>query len=372
MLDRVAVVVPSLDPPDHLPAFVRSLAAAGFIPIVVDDGSGPDYAHVFEEIEGIDLAVVLTHESNQGKGRALKAGFEYCLAHLDVDSVVTADSDGQHTVEDILLTATSIAEHSPASIQAVLGVRDFDHDFVPRKSATGNKVTSRVVQVLFGRHFKDTQTGLRGFTIALLPLLLKIRGERFEYEMNMLLRLVHEQVKIKEVPILTVYNDIENSHTHFRPLRDSLRIYGVIFKQFFLFVTSSLAGSAVDLFMFAAIVNFAFNGSHAALAVTIATVGARVSSAIVNFFLNREAVFHDKTSRRRGVVRYVTLAIGLVVASSLGVSLLAPLMGGHVVWSKIIIDCLLFVVSFLVQKRWVFADKAGHKQTQDEPVDIAV
>ena len=377
MLHRVAVIVPSLDPPDTLPGFIKDLVKVGLTPVVVDDGSGPGYAPIFDEIKNVEGAILLSHSSNLGKGRALKTGFEYSLEVLDVDSVVTADSDGQHTVEDILLTARSISEHPAHSSQAVLGVRDFDHHFVPKKSAAGNKITSRVVQVLFGRHFKDTQTGLRGFTSALLPLLLRVRGDRFEYEMNMLLRLVHEQVRIKEIPILTVYNDIENSHTHFRPLVDSLRIYAVIFKQFFLFVSSSLAGSAVDLLMFAVIINLVFNGTHAALAVTVATVAARVSSAVVNFFLNREAVFHDRSSRRRGIIRYASLAVGLVTASALGVSLLAPIMGGHVVWAKIIIDCLLFVVSFLVQKRWVFADKTDRlsdaaPKLDEDPIDVSV
>jgi len=364
LLLSVAVLIPALHPSEGFPTFVAELAESGMNVVVIDDGSGPEFAHIFGLVASIAGATVLTHSHNRGKGRALKTGFQYCLDRTDIDGIVTADSDGQHTRNDIVAVAAALSNAPISRSASVLGVREFDLPSVPRKSAAGNKLTSRVVQILFGRRFKDTQTGLRGFGRSLIPLMLSVRGDRFEYEMNSLLRLVHDQVTILEVPIATVYHDIENSQSHFRPVRDSLRIYAVIFKQFFFFTASSLIGSAADILLFTLLINLLFEGDSAASGVFAATLGARIGSAVLNFVLNRRAVFSDDSSRRRGVLRYATLAVGLVICSTIGVSVLAPLTGGHVVYAKAAIDTVLFVASFLIQKRWVFAAKSPRKSTR--------
>ena len=56
---------------------------------------------------------------------------------------------------------------------------------------------------------KDTQTGLRAFTTNMIPFMLEIEGQRYEYEMNVLLT-ASKAFPILEVPIETVYiNDNE-------------------------------------------------------------------------------------------------------------------------------------------------------------------
>ena len=92
-------------------------------------------------------------------------------------------------------------------------------------------MTSWVFKVLCGMEISDTQTGLRAFPVSLLPLLLSVKGDRFEYETNMLLKFRQCGVKIKEVPIETVYIE-ENATSHFRPipgLPQNLPIYTCVF-----------------------------------------------------------------------------------------------------------------------------------------------
>ena len=136
--------------------------------------------------------VVLHHDVNHGKGVALKTGYRYILDHFpDVSGVITADSDGQHTVKDCLRLAEMLGEGKRA---VYLGSRDFSLDFIPPKSRTGNRITSAVFKILYGQYLPDTQTGLRAFRRAELPFMLEVKGERYEYEMNVLLECARESV----------------------------------------------------------------------------------------------------------------------------------------------------------------------------------
>lgn len=149
-----------------------------------------------------------------------------------------------------------------------------------------------------------------------------------------------------EVPIETIYHGLENSVSHFRPVR----IYGVIIRQFGKFIVTSVLSA------YTAIVDWVFHGSAAASAVVTATVGARIISSLANFAANRNAVFEDSSSPVRAMVRYYTLAAGLMAASAAGTAALAAGNGWRPVVAKVIVDTLLFGVSYLIQKRWVFRD----------------
>lgn len=89
-------------------------------------------------------------------------------------------------------------------------------------------------------------------------------------------------------------------------------------------------------------------------------------SSLANYALNRRAVFEDRSSAKASLVRYYSLAAGLMAASALGTAALAQVLQGHLVWAKVIVDGLLFVVSFLVQKRWVFRDHSLEAHPGDE------
>lgn len=351
------LVIPSLHPGDELPRLVADMQAAGMTEVlVVDDGSGPAYEQIFAAIAVRKGCTVLTHEVNRGKGAALKTAMRHCLERPEVTGIVTADADGQHSAQDIL----AVSEHLDAAAReddrvCVLGVRDFNLPDLPAKSRLGNRLTSGVVKLLLGRDIPDTQTGLRGFSRDLLPELLAVRGTRFEYEMNALMWALGHQVRVDEVPIQTIYHDQDNSQTHFRPVQDSVRIYGQLFAQAAGFVLSSLVGFAVDVLLFALIIDGVFNGASHFTAVAAATVAARIVSALVNFALNRHLVFQSRERASRSLGRYFTLAVGILATSAVLTSFVAWLLQGHVVWAKILVDGSLFLVSYLLQRRWVFA-----------------
>ena len=238
---RAVVLIPAYKPDERLVQLTRELKEEKLDVLLVDDGGQQAFAHIFDECRALG-AEVAVHAVNQGKGRALKTGLNAALnLWPDLSGVVTADADGQHTLRDILRLIEAMREHPNA---LVLGSREFTGD-VPFKSRWGNRITRFVYALASGVHVSDTQTGLRGLPACAIPAMITIDGERYEYEMNVLLKLRDMKLGVFEVPIETIYID-DNSGSHFNPVRDAIRIYAVIFKYLF----SSVTSFAVDYLLY--------------------------------------------------------------------------------------------------------------------------
>ena len=228
---KVTVIVPSLDPDEKLIQVVEGLLADGFDDILlINDGSRADHVWPFEKAAEHPEVTVVTHEVNKGKGRALKTAFAWCIENRpDIDGAVTVDGDNQHKPRDVRRCAEAMIA-DPGKVW--LGVRDFSLDHVPARSRFGNTLTRGIMKMACGVSVTDTQTGLRAVPAKDLPLMLEIPGERYEYETQMLLSLREKGVGIGEVVIETVYID-ENESSHFDPLKDSWKIYKIIFRHMF-------------------------------------------------------------------------------------------------------------------------------------------
>lgn len=224
-LRTIAILIPAWQPTAVLPKLIEALANRGFGSIVVvDDGSGAAYKPIFDQVTAITRVHLLRHATNRGKGRALKTGFAYFLsAGSEGEGVVTADADGQHLPEDIEHVARALLE---TRSQPVFGTRQFEQD-VPRRSRIGNQITRKLFAWLRGVKLADTQTGLRGLPGTLLPELLVLPGERYEYEMAVLIHLCRTGRQPIEVPIATVYLE-NNRGSHFNPVSDSVRVVFVL------------------------------------------------------------------------------------------------------------------------------------------------
>ncbi len=354
---NAVILIPSLEPDNRLPSYIRKLSENGFGHIVVvDDGSSDSYQHIFTEVESIERATVLHHDVNRGKGVALKTGYQYILQHLsDAETIITADADGQHTVPDCI----RLAEEARKGEKALyLGSRDFTLPNIPPKSRSGNRITSAVFKLLYGQYLPDTQTGLRAFRRQELPFMIGVEGERFEYEMKVLIACSRAGIKMIPVCIETIYEN-ENEGTHFHPIRDSIRIYRVILGSFIKFMASSLACVALDqgIFNLLNLVVFANGEKKNASIILLCTITARVISATVNFLLNRNVVFGSRGNTGKAFSRYVVLAAIIMLLSAGGTWLLG-LTGMSSTAAKLIVDTLLYFVSYRFQQQWVFKEEA--------------
>jgi glycosyltransferase involved in cell wall biosynthesis len=352
---KVSVIIPSLNPDEKLITVVQSLIEAGFNDIIlVNDGSNQEHMKPFETVMTYPQCTILTHEVNKGKGRALKTAFEYCIEHRkDIDGVVTVDGDNQHQAKDILNCCETMVKYKN---KVVLGVRDFSGENVPFKSRFGNNMTSFVFKFACGLKISDTQTGLRAIPFEYLALFSQIKGERFEYETNMLLEFKNSYIDFVQVPIETVYIE-ENASTHFNPIKDSLKIYGVIFK----FLFSSLASSVIDLAIFTVINVLLSNVVEERFSILAATVGARIISSLFNFTFNKKAVFKSAGNVKESLIKYYILCVAQLSVSYLLVYFVTTILSlGQVltVVAKAVIDTILFVISFQIQRRWVFKNRS--------------
>lgn len=359
---NVTVIVPSLNPDEKLMLVVQGLLEEGFQDILlVNDGSSPEHLQPFLDAAQHPEVTVLTHPVNRGKGRAMKTAFTWCMEHRPgIAGVITVDGDNQHRPKDVRACVEAM-ERDPARIW--LGVRDFSQDDVPLRSRFGNTVTRTVMRLACGVRVTDTQTGLRAIPAAYLPLMCRIQGERYEYETQMLISLRREKIGIGEVVIDTVYID-ENQSSHFNTLRDSWKIYRIIFRYMFQTVASFLKYSASSVFCFV-LDNFLFTLLNLHLLAGMAnitryycaTYGARVVSALVNFFLNRTLVFHNHDPLPHTAWRYFLL---VVVQGGLSAGLVYFFTGltgtnGFVdTLIKMGVDAFLFLISYQAQRRWVF------------------
>lgn len=354
--NQAVVMIPSLEPDGKLVPYVRQLLEKGFCHVVVvDDGSGPAYQPVFAELAALPGCHVLHHEKNKGKGDALKTGFSFIREALKAcPGVVTADSDGQHTVQDVWELASRLAQGENGLF---LGTRDFSLPQVPSRSRAGNRITSFVFWLLYGRWLKDTQTGLRAFSAEHLDFMIRVEGHRFEYEMNMLISCARENLPIRAVPIETVYEN-QNKSTHFDTIKDSIRIYKVIFKNFFHFLSSSFLATGLDLgvnFLLYGLLEDAGLSAEGRTAIALGT--ARVISASVNFLVNKTFVFRFSAARREDantLLRYFALCAFSWLVSWGTVTSLVKYLGFPYQPAVILVSTLLFFVNYRIQQRWVF------------------
>jgi glycosyltransferase involved in cell wall biosynthesis len=360
-LANVPVVIPALEPSRALLDYIESLKALGFKKIfLVDDGSGSRFTQIFTAARMQYGCDVITHPVNLGKGAALKSAFREVSKLKDIIGVVTADADGQHSAPDVLTVAEALLAGAKTNQQSlILGTRSLNSKDVPWKSRFGNTLTSALVKLLFGKYIADTQTGLRGIPVVMLESQQQVPGNRFEYEMGALFKALAEKVPVVEVPIQTIYPEGKNKETHFRPLVDSAKIYFVIFGQFMGFASSSLISFLVDIALFVFIINTFFGGSSDPVSVVTSVVLARVGSSLLNFSLNKGLVFSNQEQKRKTLTRYYLLAVSVLSLSAAGSALMAQVLDGRVVWAKILVDSMMFVLSYLIQRRWVFKNETG-------------
>ncbi|WP_239166412.1 bifunctional glycosyltransferase family 2/GtrA family protein [Actinoplanes italicus] len=330
------MLIPAYQPDHRLAHLVERLNRHQVL--VVDDGSGPPYAQAFEEARRAG-AEVITLPTNRGKGFALKTGFAHVAARYPGEDVICADSDGQHRADDIEAVAERLRT-TPAAM--VLGVRRFTGP-VPARSRYGNAATRVLFRMITGLAVTDTQTGLRGYPARMLGRLGGVPGDRFEYELRLLLRAARERLPVEEVGIATVYLE-GNRSSHFRPVIDSARIYGPLLA----FAGSSLLAFAVDAALLAGMV--ALTGQLATSA-----VAARLVSATLNYSVNRSAVFGggERVPHRRALPRYAALAVVSLTANVLLLRFLTSATGSLAI-GKVITEAALFLAGFAVQRMFVF------------------
>ena len=344
-MEDVVVVIPSLEPDVRLLDLLASIRkhSRSWPVIVVNDGSNDSFSEVFEEAQNKYQCILIHHSLNKGKGAAIKTAIRYILTNLkSAQYMVTIDSDGQHTLDDMIGCIQAAEVHGNS---LVLGVREFDQK-TPIRSRFGNILTRNVLRLTTGINIKDTQTGLRVIPVGFMEKLLEVPGDRFEYETNMLLESKRSNWNIHSQEISTIYLE-NNASSHFRVIADSVAIYSVFIKYFL----SSASAFLVDVGIYAILISLQKNTSLQAIA--LSSICARGISSLFNYLVNRNLVFRNNSDS--SLLKYFALVAVQILFSAYLVHF------GHVLFPsldtvpvKIMVDGLLFFLSYYIQKNYIF------------------
>ena len=217
---KTTVIIPALNPPKVLIELVKTLKSGGIQKIVVvNDGSTKTHQTIFDSVKDLG-ATVLNHPINRGTGAAIKTGMAYVSQnHLSAIGIITADADGQHAAKDIINIA-KLQQKEPAAV--ILGVRRINLFKLPFKNFLGNFAAKIIFRLLTKKRISDTQCGLRAMPTSLIPNLLNLEGQQFEYLTQVLVYLTKSDIKIIQIPIETIYS--KHIGSHFKPFRDSFAI----------------------------------------------------------------------------------------------------------------------------------------------------
>ncbi len=345
MNTKKIALIPAYEPDRKLIALLKDLSQTEMDIIVVNDGSDTKYLPIFEEAG--KYAKVLNHVENFGKGRALKTGMREILTSYEGNYiVVTLDADGQHTAKDAEKVAICSMQNPNALI---LGSRKLSGD-IPLRSKFGNTVTRFVYFMAAKTKVHDTQTGLRAFTNRNIQKLLHIRGERYEYEMNVLLEAPRLGIEIKESEIQTIYLD-NNSSSHFDSVKDSFRIYKEILK----FSASSFMSFLLDYGLFSLLTLLTGQPLPS-------NIAARCVSGGFNFMVNKKYVFRSGVNTKKAAMKYFALALLLLIGNTAFLSFLTKGLMINVFLAKILTEITFFFISLSVQKHLVFSDDDSKKK----------
>jgi len=353
------VIIPALKPDERMVDYVKALSEQGFAKIIViNDGSPEEYDDFFARADEVENCVVLRHVVNRGKGCALKTAMKHYLDYFHgYDGIITADADGQHTLEDAVNIANLMSTMDDALI---LGSRDFSGEDIPARSRFGNRMTSVIFKMAHGCYLRDTQTGLRGIPDKLVATFADLRGERYEYEMNMLIECARRNIKMIEEPIQTVYID-DNSSSHFHVIRDSFKIYKIILGDLIKYVISGVISFLVDQGLFnlldLVILPLLLGGvlKNTSLIWIYTAVGvARVFSSLLNYALNKRIVFRQTEKSPAFLVKYAALVVMAAAVSGLLVWVITSLTPLPKAIVKPVIDLIFVLINYTLQRSWVF------------------
>lgn len=339
---KYVALIPAYQPNEKLPKIVSELQKNNFEVIVVNDGSDLSYQQYFDECD----TKVISYPANRGKGYAIKKGLEY-IQHTYKDCIiVTIDSDGQHQISD----AINLCEYAKNNRETLVIGKRLRKENMPLRSNIGHTITRFVFELATDEKIYDTQSGLRAFSKELIGYMLEISGDRFEYEMNVLLNLNKRKIKYKEIEIKTIYID-NNKSSKFKVIRDSIKIYGKIIK----YKINSILPFLSDIIMYAILI-------MALEEIAISNIISKLLSTVFYFFLNRKEIFKNK----KYLITKIITSISTIILGTLIILLLSNIINTYI--AKIITEIILIIVMHKLKKyilkKEIFNNKRSSKSNK--------
>ncbi len=273
-------------------------------------------------------------------GPDIRESLRSLYAEEEYSVFVTADPADGFAVQDILDVAEKTAS-SPDIIFA--GERK-----LPDKKSTA----CNLYVFLAGVETKDVTTSLIGMGRETLATMLAMKSSEKHFLPNILLEARAKNIKVKTVQALA-----ELKETPGFEILTSAKLYLIFIK----FSISALISYLVDIgtfYLFQKLFSFLDDEFK----ILTATVLSRILCSIATYVLNKVAVFQSQAKSGGTAVRFVILAVAQLIASWLLVWGLGSLFGGGDEINtilKVVVDLVIFMASFTIQRDWVFKESKG-------------
>jgi glycosyltransferase involved in cell wall biosynthesis len=212
---NVAALIPCYFEERFIADVARRVRAQLDTVLIVDDGS-TDATEANARTAGVE---VIRHELNQGKGAAIKTGLRELMGRTGLEYVLILDGDGQHAPEEI---PRFLAAANETRASMLVGNRMSDVEKMPFVRKLTNRIMSWQISSVCGQPVPDSQCGFRMIQRELLPAIVAIETDKFDFETEMLVVASRQGLQIGAVPVSTIYGD-EKSKIH--PVRDTIRFF---------------------------------------------------------------------------------------------------------------------------------------------------
>jgi len=187
--------------------------------IVVDDGS----TDKTKELAYRHKASVLTNGGNQGKGYALKRGFQ----HAKGDIIITIDADGSHDPGDIKRLLLPIFNGADTVLGSRL-VAGIGKNNTKKLHIFGNSLINLLIRIATGKCVTDSQTGFRACKKKMLKQI-EITSKGYQIETELTVKSLKNGYTFEEVPV--TFKKRVNGCSSIRPLYDGFKIFKTIVKS---------------------------------------------------------------------------------------------------------------------------------------------
>jgi glycosyltransferase involved in cell wall biosynthesis len=214
---KVCVMIPTYNNAATIETVIKNVQQYTADILVINDGSTDDTQKIITEIPNI---YIVHYTPNRGKGCALRTGFKKAI-ELGFRHVITIDSDGQHFAKDLPIFIQKLQEEKSALIMGARNMNTTEN--VPGKSSFGNQFSNFWYRFETGIRLPDTQTGYRLYPLEPIKKM-KFFTRKYEFEIEVIVRLAWAGVKVVSVPVSVYYPPAEERISHFRPFKDFFRI----------------------------------------------------------------------------------------------------------------------------------------------------
>jgi UDP-N-acetylglucosamine---dolichyl-phosphate N-acetylglucosaminyltransferase len=221
---KIYIVVPAFNEERVILSVINSIKEYGYENIIVVDDGSPDDTYGKARLS--NNAVALRHAINRGKGAATKTGIEAAKL-LGADIIVTMDGDGQHDPSDISHLIAPILKHN---YDVALGTRLKNTRGMPFYKIILNHLGNIITWYLFGLYVTDSQSGFRAYSRYAMEVI-DTKGDRYEYDSEIIREIYLSKLKYKEVPISVIYTEYSKQKIHKQGFYNGLKtLYKMVLK----------------------------------------------------------------------------------------------------------------------------------------------